>query len=549
MSSYGGISIRPRQGNRPLPDDSHEDRIRLDAEVVWRFKGPKESIAEVKEALAGHAEEIEPDLLFVGFGNSVGFFDLPHIGRIEVHSAKWTTKHFNWMLREVTQIASALPFSAAEGSALPYERNVPIDDEILYHAFVYLRHVVLEIDGDENIKTAYDLVLADPHRRLIREDRMVAPELATSVGAKALEELVCGAVRLHKAPPGCRAPVAVALNGNLPELVREDVAYRRLDCPENRFAKALLGQLLWIADLMHDKACGSDNAFRAHVAKDCKRIRRTLEPIARHSIWRGIGPMVAIPEASTVLQRRRGYRELFGCFAALRLASKVPLSFRDVQRLLDNKDIATLYELWCFFRVVEAIQQSEGAPKKAVSVRHDEWNADVKYGYRVVWRSGVTAAYNPSFSAKQDKRRSYSLTLRPDISVRLPAGPNRGLHLLDAKFKLDNLGELLDEHLEDDSEARGRSGVKNIDLYKMHTYRDAIPDARSVWVLYPGAETCFFDANLRPKCTAITDLPTEVVGVGGVPLRPEDDADEGLRELVGRLLDRSLKPHSRTKGE
>ena len=34
--------------------------------------------------------------------------------------------------------------------------------------------------------------------------------------------------------------MARALRGHLPEVVREDVAYRRLDCPENRFAKALL---------------------------------------------------------------------------------------------------------------------------------------------------------------------------------------------------------------------------------------------------------------------------------------------------------------------
>ncbi len=104
---------------------------------------------------------------------------------------------------------------------------------------MYVRHTVLDAEGDENLCRAYDLVLADPHRTLVREDHWTAPELARSVGPKALAELVSGRVRLHKAPVGCEAPVAVALKGHLPEQVREDVAYRRLDCPENRFAKAL----------------------------------------------------------------------------------------------------------------------------------------------------------------------------------------------------------------------------------------------------------------------------------------------------------------------
>jgi hypothetical protein len=121
-------------------------------------------------------------------------------------------------------------------------------------------------------------------------------------------------------------------------------------------------------------------------------------------------------------------------------------------------------------------------------------------------------------------------------SIRLPAGLNRGLHLLDAKFKLDNLGELLAKHLDDDPEALTRSGVKNVDLYKMHTYRDAIPAARSVWVLYPGAETRFFDVNLRPACSRVADLPEEIDGVGAVPLRPEDDGAAHLTALISRLL-------------
>ena len=45
----------------------------------------------------------------------------------------------------------------------------------------------------------------------------------------------------------------------------------------------------------------------------------------------------------------------------------------------------------------------------------------------------------------------------------------------------------------DDEKVGERSGTfKCGDIYKMHAYRDAIPDARSVWILYPGGEFRFF---------------------------------------------------------
>jgi predicted component of viral defense system (DUF524 family) len=50
------------------------------------------------------------------------------------------------------------------------------------------------------------------------------------------------------------------------------------------------------------------------------------------------------------------------------------------------------------------------------------------------------------------------------------------------------------EDSEDAAEER-RGIFKRGDIYKMHTYRDALPAARSVWILYPGTETRFYAAT------------------------------------------------------
>ena len=99
-------------------------------------------------------------------------------------------------------------------------------------------------------------------------------------------------------------------------------------------------------------------------------------------------------------------------------------------------------------------------------------------------------------SSRTGQRHSYSVPLIPDIALSIPDGPNAGLHLFDAKFPvqaLTDVGLAADDQDADDEKAAERAGsVKRADIYKMHAYRDAIPDARSVWILYPGGRFRFF---------------------------------------------------------
>ena len=94
--------------------------------------------------------------------------------------------------------------------------------------------------------------------------------------------------------------------------------------------------------------------------------------------------------------------------------------------------------------------------------------------------------YNQRFSKVTDgQRHPYSVPLIPDIALRVPDGPNAGLHLFDAKFPVQALADVglaADDQDANDEKAAERAGsFKRADIYKMHAYRDAIPDARSVW--------------------------------------------------------------------
>ena len=150
------------------------------------------------------------------------------------------------------------------------------------------------------------------------------------------------------------------------------------------------------------------------------------------------------------------------------------------------------------------------------------------------------------------------MPLRPDIALSIPDGPSSGLHLFDAKFRVHGLADVglagSDKDGDDDKAGERAGTFKRGDIYKMHAYRDAIPDARSVWTLYPGGEFRFFgipESSGQSGHQAISSpegLPEELQGVGAIPLAPvvgdtagggqrgADANDDSLRQTLRRML-------------
>ena len=146
------------------------------------------------------------------------------------------------MLIELTALSSRLPYDAGRSSALPYDRSVVERRPVLYHIFAYLRHV-LDDDAprDEALMPALETIHRAPYRRLIRRRVHTHLELARSLDAKSLEDIVGGRARLCRAHGAVAlGPAAVALGGRLPEDIEEPRAFDTLDTPENRFVKGFL---------------------------------------------------------------------------------------------------------------------------------------------------------------------------------------------------------------------------------------------------------------------------------------------------------------------
>ncbi len=321
------------------------------------------------------------------------------------------------------------------------------------------------------LRDALSTVLGAPHRQLRDRPEFLPLHEASEVDADVLVGI------LHSPDewvPARGSALAERLHGYAPARVWQRQPEESFDTPENRFVLSFLGELRTAAEALPGAPWwGSVSAERREVVV---RMASTLRHTATHSMWAEVGSMQRFPSASQVLLRREGYRDLLELWQLFH-QSRRPL-FEPLRHAMDVRDVATLYEMWVYFALMEEIAVLfDGSPVVDLVVTDEKG-----LGWRSVARFGRLGEliYNQTFN--RSSRSSYSVPLRPDFTWRRQG---KAEVVLDAKFRMD-VQALLDE--DDDTAA---ATPKRADLYKMHTYRDAL-GVRAAVSVYPGTESVFY---------------------------------------------------------
>ncbi|MDE2980818.1 MAG: DUF2357 domain-containing protein [Gemmatimonadota bacterium] len=552
------VTIHAYRSREPAEETDHG--YRLQSERRWVVEGDDQALAQIADLLPRANRTWvgkQRNALILNLVNSVGTLELPHLGTLDLVSRKFDGNQFDAMLHELTDTATTLPFSANEAAAGRYSVSTAPRDEVLYHAFVYLRYILSDRAPEEvRLLPALEMIVREPHRLWRSHRRDVRIEAMTRVDAHTPLDLVTrpgvAVVASSLSPAGAR--LAERLRWRLPEFVSERKIRPTTDTAENRFVKAFIGQARTIIGRMRSAVSSRrPDAFRRNLLRDCDRMEAKLMPIARHSMWEEVGRMVRIPFSSTVLQRRRGYRRVLQHFSRIRLAPTIPLDNDGMRDLLELKNIALLYELWTFFRLVDEISAVLGRPPvRSGPLATGPFQTAFPAGGTFQWDPGARLVYNQGFSrSRKPQQHSYSVPLIPDIALSVPARPNAGLHLFDAKFRVQTLTDVGlaadDKDVGDPKNAERAGSFKRADIYKMHAYREAIPDAQSVWILYPGGEFQFFgkpeDGGQRGGLvvSSAEGLPEELKGVGAIPLAPVIEGEGGNGRGMGTTSSSALQ--------
>lgn len=319
------------------------------------------------------------------------------------------------------------------------------------------------------------------------------------------------------------------------------------DTQENRFLKYALSQIIAKYETLK-KYIESIGKLSDVLKDDMDTCLDALKHIQRNPFFRTIGRFKGLNQESLVLQKATGYSQVYRTWNLLRRS----YSLQDGLYRLQTKDIATLYEIWCFIEVSHIVKEQLGIEKEDMEHRNRmEMNGlftcELGKGEhsRILFRKdGVELAelvYNPKHTEKENDNISMpnmmvpTVTQKPDIVLQLTKNDlQNGMkmtYLFDAKYRIDRREKGADVPPEDA-------------INQMHRYRDAIyykdydsnqlkKEVIGGYILFPGAGEP--DAVEKSKFYETI----ETVNIGAFPLRPKDERNRKfLEDFIDRLIKR-----------
>ena len=140
-------------------------------------------------------------------------------------------------------------------------------------------------------------------------------------------------------------------------LYRVEQQVQSNDTQENRFLKFALGKITAKYDALKrriESIKGASDPFKGEMDS----MLNTLKHLQRNPFFRTVGRFKGLSQESMVLQKATGYSQVYRTWSLLRRA----YSLNDGIYRLQTKDIATLYEIWCFIEVSHIVKELLGRP-------------------------------------------------------------------------------------------------------------------------------------------------------------------------------------------
>ena len=328
-------------------------------------------------------------------------------------------------------------------------------------------------------------------------------------------------------------------------LYRVEEQIQSNDTQENRFLKYALGQITEKYESLKKRIEAIKNVSPV-MKREMDETVDTLKHLRRNPFFRTVGRFKGLNQESLVLQRAIGYSQVYTTWNLLRRA----YSLNDGIYRLQSKDIATLYEIWCFIEVSHIVRDQLGISMEDMEHRNRmemngvfTWELGKGEHSRILFRKdGVELAelvYNPKHSDKDNENISMenlvvpTVPQKPDIVLQLRKDDvQKGMkmtYLFDAKYRIDG-------------NVNGVDTPPNDAINQMHRYRDAIyykdydgsqlkKEVIGGYILFPGDGTPLDVAKARFQRSI------DEVNIGAFPLRPKDVDNRKLLEyFIAELI-------------
>lgn len=469
---------------------------------------------------------------------------------VEVVSSKFShVEDFRKMTADIAKECQQLLLAWNMPAGLPFEKDPVRHKRLLLEQFLFIQQ---ELDGGR-LERWMESIRMRPHEELRSESSWKAAELARSTD-HLRRPLAFG--RTWRRNGGQPSPAEVLEVKKRPSL----------DTPPNRFLKHALASFATVCrEVVHGfsdpkAGLGSDGP----AVRDALSLLSRIEGHLGSGFFREIGEARRIPIENQTLQKREGYRDFLRVWLLIGQAARLNWEGRGDVFNATVRNVAALYEYWLFFVLRRIITKIPGT--REIALEHNassdvlpvfcERNGVLEIrlkrgrGSLIAFEHGAEGAealrihfcFDRTYSPAKHvlSGGAYSKSFRPDFSMVIfpsefaagrtwedaemeaeRSGRIAYLHF-DAKYRVDGISELFptdsNEVLDEEEIGKATNTYRRADLYKMHTYNDAIRRTVGSFVLYPGTgdagETYSKYHELLPGLGAFGVSPSAVTAAG-----------------------------------
>ena len=446
---------------------------------------------------------------------------------VEVRSRKLGYESsYRWMLRDIAEISSTLIMERFAPAERHFKPNQELPPNTAYERFAFLNNLL----RDELFQAAMAEIVRRPHHGWLTEEATATPARGLHGDSASVRALLAPGPRV-----GWPRSFIKGLE-TLPRALDIRISSETLDTPPNRFVKFALLNWLGILQSLGDAIARSpDRVTRTRATQEVASALSRLQAWLDEPLFLEVGDLQRFPAGDTALMGREGYRDILNAYVLSECASQLAWQGGQDVYSAGQRDVATLYEYWCFFQLIRMVRgQCDNFDERSILQEVDgDLGVALQKGSETVLTGttrrlgrlvNIALHYNKTFAV--NPTGSWTRTMRPDYSIRLssdsslPAGAEDVWMHFDAKYRVDRIQDVLGTDFEDPNMLT--SAAKRDDLLKMHAYRDAIRRSAGSYVLYPGSsddprpnESLRQYQEILPGLGAFSLRPTETAGVAG----------------------------------
>lgn len=327
------------------------------------------------------------------------------------------------------------------------------------------------------------------------------------------------------------------------------------DTPENRFLKFSLAQITDKYEALK-KQIESVKGVSEAMKSEMQAVSTTLKRLQSNPFFRTIGRFKGLNQESLVLQKASGYSQVYRTWNMLRRA----YSLNDGIYRLQTKDIATLYEIWCFIEVSHIVKEQLHLNNEDID-HHNRmemnglftWELGKGEHSRILFKKDNVELAELVYNPKSTENDNNSTGIKELVTKTVPQKPDIVLRLtkndLQERMKLTYL---FDAKYRIGGKVRGVDVPPDDAINQMHRYRDAIyykdyssdtlkKEVIGGYILFPG------DGELTEVEVSNFYKSIAEVNIGAFPLRPKDEYNRKLLEhfIEGLINTKSQETISR----